>query len=499
MCILAFITRYCERFPFILISNRDENLARGTGRLALDPSTGLLWAVDRVAGGSWIGIDPRSGRFAVLTNCRRSAAAPLSCHKEAHEGGQSTDGEGGTLTQRAGISNAATVWRGSAPLSHILAHTTVVPATALSTPPSGMPMVTDETRHPHDNEGKQMVTLAYNPRTSRGTVIKKFLQTGILPGDAGVSAGNDDALASTLPAVLRAPPYYAGFNLLSCDNLRGDGGVYKDGGLAAKTPGNVQHASGCTSTTAPEILYTTNRYAAEHRCPVTPGRVHCLQNSYLDNMQGEPITARLGQLFTDSLHSVIDPIAAENSSSSMTAMSPAMVAEVATALADECLCDRCGFDLLNIEKTASSAEAADALRAQLHSTDPLLGFNETELHEYFGRATVVNGKDVEVRFCDGGAAMREAHLQSSIFKVPCHGYGTRVQSVVLVERVAAVPSTCPSETPPARGTMEIIHFCQREVSFDPSAQRLVAAPWITYRIFNDGRCVCDSAEPPTSP
>ncbi|CAC9453291.1 conserved hypothetical protein [Leishmania infantum JPCM5] len=501
MCILAFITRHCERFPFILIGNRDEELARVTGGLTLDTSTGLVWALDRRAGGSWMGIEPRSGRFAILTNCRRSPAAPLTCSAKARDADQCGGSERGEPAQRAGLFTAAAVWRGAAPLSHICAHTTVVPVTALPTVLATAKTAAEDSRCPQHSKQLRTVTLAYDPPTSRGLVIKNFLQTGILPGDtaqtpmgctrsedADASLGKDDALVAALPAVLRVPPYYAGFNLLSCDDLRRCG-------VDAVASEHGRHESGNTSAAAPEILYTTNRYTAEHRCPVAPGQVHCLQNSYLDNMHGEPITARLGQLFTDALHRVIDPIAAEQPPSSTSGITPAMVTEVATALADECLCDRCSFDLPKMEKTAFSAAAAAALHAQLHSNNPLLGFTEKELHEYFGNSAAGDEDDVSVRFCDGGAATREAYLQSSIFKLPFRGYGTQMQSMVLVERVAAVPSTLSNVVSSASATT-VIHFCQRKVSFDVATQSVVAAPWIAYRILQDGSCLRDSAEIP---
>ncbi|KAG5511000.1 hypothetical protein GH5_07201 [Leishmania sp. Ghana 2012 LV757] len=498
MCIVALITRYCERFPLILIGNRDEELARATGGLALDHSTGLVWAVDRLAGGSWMGVEPRSGRFAILTNCRRSPAAPLTSRSERRKDDQCGDSKRVGQAQREGSSPTAAMWRGAAPLSHIRAHTTVVPVLDTSTVPAA-----GKRCRPQHSEPLHTVTLAYDPPTSRGMVIKDFLRTGILPGDAArlpmgskrgeethASLASGDDLVAALPTVLQAPPYYAGFNLLSCDDLRRGGGACEQGRVDAAASQHVRNASGDNSAAVPEILYTTNRYAAEHRCPVAPGQVHCLQNSYLDNMRGEPIAARLEQLFTDALHRVIDPIAAGQPPSSAAAITPAVVAEVATALADACLCDRCGFDLVKMEKASSSTVEATALHTQLHSSNPLLGFTKKELQEFFGGSA-------SVQFCDGGAAMREAYLQSSIFKAPFRGYGTRVQSMVLVERAAYAPPTCFGMTPSA-GTTTVIHFCQREVSFDRRAQRVVATPWIAYRILEDGSCALDSPHSPAS-
>lgn len=325
MCILAVVTRYCDRFPFILVGNRDEVLARATGTLAHDPVTGLVWAVDRLAGGSWMGIEPRSGRFAILTNCRRPPEAPLRLR--LHD----------SLGCAAPPVDAET-WRGAAPLSDIIAHTAVIPVPTAAA-----------AHDPQERQQGRAVTLNYNPPTSRGTVIKDFLCNGSVPGDGCDAA----AAVPGLPDVVRCPPYYAGFNLLTCDDLR----------------------------TAPTLAYTANRYGAEHRSPVAHGVVHALQNSFLDNTDAEPITDRLRQLFTDALAHVIDPLVAAEAAAGAGgggALAPDAVTDVATALVDACLCDRCNFDVPKI-----AAESA-AVQAQLHATSPLLGFTAAELQRLFG-------------------------------------------------------------------------------------------------------------------
>jgi uncharacterized protein with NRDE domain len=456
MCILTFVTHYCERFPFILIGNRDEQLGRGTRHLSHDVQTGFLWAVDEVAGGSWMGIDPRSGRFTILTNCRRAPAAPLarpplprSTSLVAREGdGQEpyTDQAAVSPTpspsQRASSAESVLVdWRGAAPLSHIRRYTKAVP-------------VRPELRSPAQPDA---VTLVYDPPSSRGTIVKNFLASGTLPTETPIDS---------FPNPPRSPltaPFYAGYNLLSCDTLRST-----DGG-------------GGASREAPAVFYTTNRYGAQYRCPVSAGEVHVLQNSFLDNTQGEPISARLRQLFETALHDVVMPLG-ENPSATFS------VVDVATRLVSTCLCDRSNFDVAEMMRgsdggsaSAESEATAAAVRATVHSTNPLLGFHEAELHEFF-RGGDGGATDALHPFNDGGAALIETYLQANILKVPVGGHGTRVQSMVLVERVPVGDSKASSYT-------DVIYFCQRDVAFEGAEQRCVGAPWIVYRVDADGSFV----------
>lgn len=477
MCILTFVTRYCERFPFILIGNRDEQLGRATHHLRYDMQTGLIWAVDQLAGGSWMGIEPRSGRFAILTNCRRAAAAPLlprpfdTCDEE-HEVCRKTvactagaalvsssSAEVPTAAPAVSAAGAAATptgeavrqhsgeedWRGAAPLSHIRRYTKAVP-------------VRPELRPPSQPDAK---TLLYAPPSSRGTIVKNFLLSGELPAETATDAG-----AGPPHSPLRAP-FYAGYNLLTCVTLR------------------------TTATTAdlPLVHYTSNRYGAEYDCPVAAGAVHVLQNSYLDNTAGEPVSARLRELFEAALHEVVLPLA-EDAAASYS------VTDIATRLADACLCDRSNFDIAEmmkeggdeLAKEVAGSSTAAAVKATVQSTNPLLGFSDAELQEFFGanssdnNSSAAGSKAAPTVFTDGGAAVIEAHLQASILKTPVGGHGTRVQSMVLVERV---PVTTRADGA-AETYAEVIHFCQRDVSFEGEEQRCVGGPWIAFRIDADG-------------
>lgn len=73
MCILALCTRASQRWPLVLVHNRDELLSRPTLPLDVSPE-GLLWSCDTSVknGGSWMGLNVRNGNLAVLTNCRRA-------------------------------------------------------------------------------------------------------------------------------------------------------------------------------------------------------------------------------------------------------------------------------------------------------------------------------------------------------------------------------------------------------------------------------------------
>ncbi|KPI86287.1 hypothetical protein ABL78_4634 [Leptomonas seymouri] len=460
MCILAFVSRYCERFPFILIGNRDEQLGRGTRHLGFDVHTGLIWAVDQQAGGSWMGIEPRSGRFAILTNCRRAAAASLtrSCeytqgHRDVVSSAQpsplplpTSEAKTRSVAPQSGHQETMD-WRGAAPLSHLRRYTKVVP-------------VRRELRNAVQPDAQ---TLLYEPPSSRGTIVKNFLLKGELPCATG------NASFPIPPRSPLMPPFYAGYNLLTCDTLR----------TAAASLFALQLA-------APSMCYTTNRYGVEFNYPVSPGNVHVLQNSFLDNTLGEPISARLRKLFESACEEVMMPL-------SDSAAASYSVTDIATRLADACLCDHCSLDTAQMIKEGETANAsaetkaaATAVKTTIHSTNPLLGFSEAELQEFFGSgsstAATSLSSPVPIPFSDGGAALVEAYLQSSILKAPLGGYGTRVQSMVLVERV---PMRNTKEDVVPRH-MEVIYFCQRDISFEGAEQKCVGAPWITFRINADG-------------
>ncbi|KPA77493.1 hypothetical protein ABB37_06883 [Leptomonas pyrrhocoris] len=452
MCILVFASRFCERFPFILIGNRDEQLGRGTRHLRYDVRTGLIWAIDQLAGGSWMGIEPRSGRFAILTNCRRAAAAPLTrgsddtSISDAAAPARTSD-KGATKETPQRSHQVTGDWRGAAPLSHIRDYTTVVP-------------VRPELRDPARPDAK---TLSYDPPSSRGTIVKDFLLDGELPRE---TAGDSFPCPPHSPLT---PPFYAGYNLLTSDTLR------------------TVSATSSSSPSSPAVAYTTNRYGAQYRCPVTPGEVHVLQNSFLDNTLGEPISARLRERFESALQEVVMPL-------SESAAAAYSVTDVATKLADACLCDRHHFDIAQMMKNGETADApaaaaaAAALNTTIHSTNPLLGFSAVEMQEFFGRdqsaASTSSSPSAPLHLSDGGAALLEMHLQASVLKTPLGGYGTRVQSMVLVERVAVTGAAAAEGAPPYA---EVIYFCQRDISFSGEEQKhCVGAPWIVFRVDADG-------------
>lgn len=483
MCILAFTTNYCERFPFILISNRDEQLSRTTAQLALDVKERLLWAVDSVGGGSWMGLEPRSGRFAVLTNCRRAPSAPLV----------------------PPVSPLSPWWRGAAPLHEILSHTKIVRGTSAQPSP-----LLDVTRNSTNG-----LSLAYQAPTSRGTIVHDYLQKGWIPGDGAPackslsSLGEEgihdracgDSIFCNIPVVVQSAPYYAGFNLLSCESLyRGADDL--------------------------EVELTSNRFTAPHRQPVSKGEVHCLQNSFMDNFDGEPASNYLKDLFTTALHNVIEPFCV-----SSTAGPPVDVIAMATALADQCLCAQPNFNVEDMIVTAPRPQA-EAMISLLESSNPLLGLSEADLRNFAHRAeqevqenakgkeslvgggatvaserrgvssTVSSGPSSLLGlpnrvFSDGGAREREAYLQSNILKLHRHGYGTRVQSVVLTERVLVGPaegSSLSSEVGSRdRDMSTVVYFAQRGVGFDDATQQYTTEPWTCYTVTIDGVSRCAPA------
>jgi uncharacterized protein with NRDE domain len=73
MCLVALTIGQSERFPFVLVSNRDEFFARASRALAWWlPSGGLthvLSGIDTSGGGTWLGLNA-AGRLALVTNVR---------------------------------------------------------------------------------------------------------------------------------------------------------------------------------------------------------------------------------------------------------------------------------------------------------------------------------------------------------------------------------------------------------------------------------------------
>lgn len=373
MCILAYVTQFSRRFPFVLISNRDELLSRVTLPIGLDASTNVLWAIDGVAGGSWLGFNVRSGRFAVLTNCARSPTAPLRCD----------------------ASCLPLEWRGAMPLAEVVRRTKVHAT-------------------PADDSGTN-VCLEFIPDISRGRIVRDFLTEGKIPGDSTPSfcaSGSTPELSSL------GPPYYDGYNLLTAESL------YNSDGL--------------------QLLYTTNRYGAEHRAPTDHDAVHCLQNSHLDNWM-EPKCVLLRERFQETLVKVLPT----------TGASPFDREHVATSFASSCLSLRPEFDLLReIQKGAAPGARLREYRQVLDASLPYNGYNgETELRQLYGA-----GLQPPVHFPTMNYTERANYAQRNIFLTSAT-HGTRTQTTVVVEKVLD-------------GEEEIIvHFSQRECEANGAHKR----------------------------
>ncbi|ORC86038.1 uncharacterized protein TM35_000312240 [Trypanosoma theileri] len=382
MCILAFITQLSQRFPLVLISNRDEALNRATQPVCIDNATGLLCAIDSLAGGTWLGLNVNSGRFAVITNCRRSPTAPLQLHTTTINNNNNDNDN-----KNENNNNSSVDFRGAMPLTEVVRRMKVH-ATPLA-------------------DGGTNVELEFIPDLSRGCIVSDFLSQGNLPGDNISSLTNE----YKFPSPSLAPPYFAGYNILTAENLF-----------------NVQGT---------QLLYTTNRYAVQHRAPTNHGVVHCLQNSYMDNWM-EPKTLLLRKSFEEALGKYIPtdevPFDEEN---------------VATSLAS-CLCLEPQFDLQKeILLHKEPKEKLEEYQNVLDASMPYLGYDgESELIRLYGA-----GLQPPVHFPVSKYLERANFLQRNIFATSPN-YGTRTQTVVTVERKQ--PNNDNSET--------IVHFSQRECS-----------------------------------
>ncbi len=69
MCLILFAYRQHQRYPLIVIANRDEYYARPTRDAHWWDETGILAGRDLEAGGTWFGVN-RRGDFAAVTNVR---------------------------------------------------------------------------------------------------------------------------------------------------------------------------------------------------------------------------------------------------------------------------------------------------------------------------------------------------------------------------------------------------------------------------------------------
>ena len=77
MCVVALACQVHADWPLILIGNRDEFHARPAAPLAAwDDGSGIVAGRDLLAGGTWLGAHPASGRIVVVTNVRGAQPDP---------------------------------------------------------------------------------------------------------------------------------------------------------------------------------------------------------------------------------------------------------------------------------------------------------------------------------------------------------------------------------------------------------------------------------------
>src|SRR5688500_19001020 len=78
MCLIALAHGASDRYPLVIAANRDEDHERATREAHFwDESPDVLGGRDALHGGSWLALS-RNGRFAAVTNLRRSPARSRS-------------------------------------------------------------------------------------------------------------------------------------------------------------------------------------------------------------------------------------------------------------------------------------------------------------------------------------------------------------------------------------------------------------------------------------
>lgn len=69
MCSILLAWQWRPDVPLVLVANRDERIGRPTDPPMMLHDDPPIWGGrDRVAGGTWLAVDPRSGRVCALTN-----------------------------------------------------------------------------------------------------------------------------------------------------------------------------------------------------------------------------------------------------------------------------------------------------------------------------------------------------------------------------------------------------------------------------------------------
>lgn len=76
MCLLTVAANAHDDYPLIVLHNRDEYFQRSTTPLRLRDD--VLCATDQISGGTWMGLNVRTGQFAALTNVRANMGPSAS-------------------------------------------------------------------------------------------------------------------------------------------------------------------------------------------------------------------------------------------------------------------------------------------------------------------------------------------------------------------------------------------------------------------------------------
>lgn len=71
MCICAIAWQLFDNTPLVILSNRDEFLNRPTTSLHHWQHLPIIAGKDEQAGGTWLGINPNNGRWAIILNYRQ--------------------------------------------------------------------------------------------------------------------------------------------------------------------------------------------------------------------------------------------------------------------------------------------------------------------------------------------------------------------------------------------------------------------------------------------